>query len=402
MALFGGLYFVQGVVEPTACLPSQPLQTGLRSSGLDATQVGAFFGGIGLAWSFKPVFGFASDFLPLFGTHRRSYLLLSTAAFALGFAALALAGLRSDTVGVHALVLGGIGVAIATTDVVVDAVAVEYGQSRGLTGPIQSVQWGANSAAAMLAGVAGGWLAERGGLSTTWVVCAALGVGSFALAALAVREPRHRERPSDNLRTAAAELRRTGRGWTLVGVALFQLLWNFNPFTFNVLQLYVTESLGLSESFYGGMMSVQSGAALLACGVYAVACRRVPFGVWIHLSIALQIASTLAFMFLVGPRSGMAVAFVFGLTYQLSSLVTLDLAARTCPPAAAATTFAVLMAVANTGGSLSIWAGGLGFDTLVEHTGSPTTAFHGLVAIGAASTALCWGAVPLLRRATLG
>jgi MFS family permease len=397
LALFAGLYFVQGIVEPTACLPSQPLQTELRATGLDADAVGRFFGVIGLAWSFKPLYGALTDFFPILGTHRRSYLALSTAAFGLGFLVLALTGARADTVWAREVLLALIGVAIATTDVAVDAIAVEHGQPRGLTGTIQSVQWGANSAAAILAGVLGGWLAERGALSATWALCGVLGLASFGLVLVAVREPRRRERPRDNLRTAVAELR-IGRRWlVLAAVAAFQLLWNFNPFTFNVLQLYSTEVLGLSEQFYGGMLSVQSVAELLACGLYAAYCRRIPFGALIHLSIALQIASTAAFAFLVGPKSAMVVSFVFGLTYQLAALVTLDLAARTCPTAAAGTTFALLMAVTNTGSSLSSYVGGAWYDALVAATGTPTAAFDGLVAIGAASTALCWLVVPMLR-----
>src|SRR5687768_16100434 len=85
LALFGGLYFVQGMVEPTACLPSQPLQTWLEGQGQGPETIGRFFGTIGIAWSMKPLFGLLTDFVPFLGTHRWSYLVVSTLGTALGF-----------------------------------------------------------------------------------------------------------------------------------------------------------------------------------------------------------------------------------------------------------------------------------------------------------------------------
>src|SRR6187397_254546 len=87
--LFGSLYFVQGIIEPTACLPAQPVQTELRGWGFTAGQIGYFFGIIGIAWSIKPLFGLISDFFPLGNYRRWPYLVLSTAGTAVAFLALA-------------------------------------------------------------------------------------------------------------------------------------------------------------------------------------------------------------------------------------------------------------------------------------------------------------------------
>ena len=47
------------------------------------------------------------------------------------------------------------------TDVTIDALAVETGQPRGITGQIQSVQWFAMAVAGLLVGVGGGYVAEH-------------------------------------------------------------------------------------------------------------------------------------------------------------------------------------------------------------------------------------------------
>ena len=67
LILFGTLYFVQGIVEPTAGMPSQPIQTQLEDWGQTPATIGILLTFIGIPWSLKPLFGLVSDFFPLFG-----------------------------------------------------------------------------------------------------------------------------------------------------------------------------------------------------------------------------------------------------------------------------------------------------------------------------------------------
>src|SRR6187399_2552132 len=85
LILFGSLYFIQGIVETTACLPMQPIQSQLGGWGFSVGQIGQFFGIIGIAWSLKPLFGLISDFFPIAGRRRQPYLILSTALASVAF-----------------------------------------------------------------------------------------------------------------------------------------------------------------------------------------------------------------------------------------------------------------------------------------------------------------------------
>ena len=162
LVLFGTLYFVQGVIEPTANLPYQPLVSQFGRWGFSTGEVGRFLAIIGIAWSIKPLFGLVSDFLPIAGRRRWPYLVFSTTLAANAFLILAwwwnpriaggrvtdwgtwlLAGSPLSTAG-WLMIAAGIG--IAMSDVVIDALAIEVGQPRGLTGQFQAVQWGAMSA----------------------------------------------------------------------------------------------------------------------------------------------------------------------------------------------------------------------------------------------------------------
>ena len=180
-------------------------------------------------------------------------------------------------------------------------------------------------------------------------------------------------------------------------VAALLFLWNFNPFSSNVQQDYLTKELHFSEQFYGNLISVQSIGTTIACVTYFFYCRRVPLGLLVHLSIATGVASTLTYWLVFDTASAVAASLIFGLAYQTGLLIQLDLAARVCPTESAGTMFALLMAISNTGTTFGIYLGGGWYDGLAAALESRALAFHTLVGIGAAFTAACWLIVPLMK-----
>jgi BT1 family len=419
LVLFGSLYFVQGIVETTAFLPSQPLQTQLRGWTFTTTQVGYFFWFIGIAWSIKPLFGLISDFFPIAGRRRWPYLVLSTAATGAAFLAVAalwgtrpdalggwlpglfrwLSGIASDQPDVSRLgwllLIAGTGVAM--TDVVVDALAVQRGQPLKITGQIQSVQWGALSVAGLIIGSLGGFVAQHGLQQAMFVGCGLLSLASLAVVLLLVREPRNVAWPAESLRQAAKQLWSGRQLAALLATAAFLFLWNFNPFSNNVLQEYATKELHLSEQFYGHLTSIQAAAEIAACLAYFGYCRRVRLQWLVHGSIVAGIASTLCYWLLRDAWTAVAASVIFGLAYQTGLLIQLDVAARICPTESAGTLFATLMAISNLGLSAGVYLGGSWYERLAESLHSPHLAFHALVGIGAAFTAGCWLVVPVLK-----
>jgi len=286
-------------------------------------------------------------------------------------------------------------VGVAFSDVVADALMVERGQPLGLTGRLQSVQWAAMYAATILAGSVGGWLSQHHREEVGFLICALATAVSLVLAVLWVREPRVAA-STETMRDAAAALGRAAKTPTVLVAAAFLFLWNFNPFSSSVQYVYLVRDLEFSDQFYGNMTSLFAAAAMGGSLAYGFYCRRVPFHWLIHLSIVTGVLSTLAYWCLTGTWSAVAVTAVSGVTYVTGNLIQLDLAARICPPQAAGTVFALLMAVSNLGILLSTWVGGIWYDQLDAVWGH-RAAFNTLVAVGAACTAGCWLLVPWLR-----
>jgi predicted MFS family arabinose efflux permease len=402
--LFGAIYFIQGIAEPTSGLIAQPVQTSLEDWHYSPTRITQFMFIVGLPWAIKPVFGLISDCLPIWGSRRRIYLILATTATAVSLGYLFWSPPTAESMNALLPLLFVACVGVAFSDVLADALMVEKGQPRGITGTLQSVQWTAMYSATILTGFLGGYLSSRHWQPVGYLICAIFTGLTFFLAIFCVREERA-PASAETLRIAVRALGRGALSPMVLTVAVFLFLWNFNPFSNAVLQFHMTKQLDLgsgfyglsSEEFYGITQSVIAVGSVLGSLSYGFYCRRVPMKWLIHLSIVTGIIATVAYWGLVGPWSALIVSFYVGFTYMTGSLVQLDLAARVCPPAAAGTTFALLMSVCNLSLSLATMAGGALYDQYLPEWG-PTNAFNLLVAVGAAATAASWGLVARLNR----
>src|SRR6202795_2973981 len=180
--LFAVVYFAQGMWS----LPAQTMTIVLKERGLSSSAVADFFLLSTIPWIIKPVYGLLSDLVPLFGRRRKSYFLLTSGlASAAGFA---LALSTEHGYGRLALLYTAMGLGLAFTDVLADAIMVETGKPRGLTGVFQSVQWASISVASLAVGVLGGYFAHTRGLRAAFLLAARFPLVSFAMVQAFLRE----------------------------------------------------------------------------------------------------------------------------------------------------------------------------------------------------------------------
>jgi predicted MFS family arabinose efflux permease len=393
--LFGLFYFIQGISEPTEGLISQPVLSLLRSWGQNAEQIGTFSFLLALPWAIKPVYGLISDFIPLAGYHRKSYLIVTSAVTAASLGTLYVLDLPAGAVYPLFVLLLLSTAGVAFSDVVVDALMIEKGQPHGLTGRLQSIQWGAMYAADVVAGSLGGYLSQHSQHNLGFLICGGFAVGTLVLSATVVSERRQTDARA-NFHATLDLLRRAAVSRAILAGGAFLLFLNFNPFNKAVLYLYMTEDLAFSEQFYGNTNSLWAISATVASLLYGLYCRRISMRILVHASILLAIVSTVAYWSMHDEASARVVSVAAGFAYATAAMVQLDLAAQICPPQTAGTLFALLMALSNLGTGLSTWLGGWCYEHTLEGWGNPL-AFNVLVGIGAVFTAGCWLVVPYLR-----
>jgi MFS family permease len=379
--LFGVVYFAQGMWY----LPNQTVTMIFKDSGLSAGQVANFFAVSGTPWLLKPVYGLLSDFVPLFGRRRKGYFVLACGLAALAGFGVAFGGSGSYWTLVALFTAMGLG--LAFTDVMTDALMVESGRPRGLTGAFQSVQWAAIYGAAIFVGIGGGYLAEHRSLRVTFLVAACFPLVSLVMALLFIDEPR-----------ATADwsaLRERGRAvraalgsrnvWLVAGFIFF---WTFSPSFGPAFLFYQVDTLKFSQQFIGTLAALSSIGSVAGALAYAPLSRTMSLRRIIILSIGLGVFGTLLYLLYAGPAAAVLIDLTYGFLYMLTTLAFLDLAAKACPRHVEGTFFALLMSVFNLGQQASMWTGGHLYDLV---------GFHNLVLIAAAMTALTWLLVPLVR-----
>src|SRR5580700_7169818 len=85
LLFFALVYVVEGLGQ-IGGLIAQPLNYYLKTAqGWTPVQIAAFVSLFNLPWIIKPLYGLISDFVPLFGYRRKSYLVLVNVAAIAGF-----------------------------------------------------------------------------------------------------------------------------------------------------------------------------------------------------------------------------------------------------------------------------------------------------------------------------
>ena len=380
--VFAIVYFAQGMWY----LPNLSITFLLKDTfGLSAAQTATFFSITVIPWLIKPVYGLISDFVPLFGQRRKSYFLLTSGiAAAMG---LILTMMGSYTYWGVAIFFTLMGLGLAFTDVLTDALMVENGQRLGLTGPFQAIQWAAISFASILVGIGGGWLAQHKFLSLTFLIATIFPLITLAMGIFLISEPQDQVGERQFRETWAA-IRGAIGSRTLWIVAGFIFFYNFSPSFGPALVYYATDVLQFSKIFLGVLESLTYASGIVGTAVYFAFSKSFPFKRLIHFAIAAGVVATLAYLGYRGQLSAVVLSLAFGGIAMFIQLTFLDLAARVCPKQAEATFFALLMSVYNGAVQLSQITGGWLYDQL---------GFTRLIFISAAFTALCWLLVPLLK-----
>lgn len=359
------VYFVQGILGLARLAVSFFLKDDL---GLTPAQVAAMMGVASLPWVIKPVFGFISDSLPIWGYRRRSYLVLSG-----GLGCLAWIGMATI---VHSALAATIAIAlsslsVAVSDVIVDSLVVERvrQESQSDAGSLQSLCWSATAVGGIITAYFSGWLLAHMSTRQVFLITATFPLIVSAVAVL-IADPKVKAQLNlDSTKHQIQQLKQAitqKRIWLPVA---FLFLWQATPSSESAFFFFTTNDLGFDPEFLGRVRLVTSLAALLGIWVFqrflkAVAVRRI--FLWSTLISAALGMTTLLLVTHTNRTLGiddqwfsLGDSLILTVMGQIAYMPVLVLAARLCPPGVEATMFALLMSVSNLAGILSHESGAL-------------------------------------------
>ncbi|KAJ9154292.1 hypothetical protein P3X46_027645 [Hevea brasiliensis] len=362
------VYFVQGVLGLSRLAVSFYLKDDLH---LDPAETAVISGFSALPWLVKPLYGFISDSVPLFGYRRRSYLVLSGLLGALSWSLMATL-VDSKYSAAFCILLGSLSVAFS--DVVVDSMVVERarGESQSLSGSLQSLCWGSSAFGGIVSSYFSGSLVDAYGVRFVFGVTALLPLITSAVAVLVKEQrvlgpARGQNLALNDLGFLESSKQHIILLWDAVKQpnvflpTLFIFLWQATPQSDSAMFYFTTNKLGFTPEFLGRVKLVTSIASLVGVGLYNGFLKNVPLRKIFVFTTVSGTALGMTQVFLVTGLNrkfgisdewfAIGDSLILTVLAQASFMPVLVLAAKLCPEGMEATLFATLMSISN-GGSV--------------------------------------------------
>ncbi len=272
LIIFALVYFFSP--NGLSSLPNLTLNFLLKETlKLTATQLAYFSAITILGWAIKPLWGLISDLISIFGSKRRSYLILTSLLAALCWLSLSLT--QNYTVLFLLIILTISSFAYAFQDVVTDALMIETGKKEKRLAEFQSVQWLAVSIAQIITGFAGGLAAEKLRAQTTFGIAILFPLIVALIALILLRKTE--EEPVLRFKEFKENFKSAVLTKEFLLVNLFLFLWRFSPSFGAPMFYYQVDTLKFSKIFLGTLASLGAIGSAFGAGVFSYLTKFIKF-----------------------------------------------------------------------------------------------------------------------------
>ncbi|MDJ0743587.1 MAG: folate/biopterin family MFS transporter [Xenococcaceae cyanobacterium MO_167.B27] len=348
------VYFVQGILGLARLAVSFFLKDDL---GLSPAEVAALTGIASLPWVIKPLFGFMSDGLPIFGYRRRPYLILSGLLGAVSWVMLATVVDRGSTATIVILMTS---LSVAISDVIVDSLVVEKAreESLGQAGSIQSLCWGFSALGGLITAYLSGWLLEHFSNSAVFEITATFPLFISVVALLIVEEKIDPKKAQKSI--VAEQIKQLFTALKQKSILLptaFLFIWQATPTAESAFFFFTTNELGFEPEFLGRVRLVTSLASLVGILVFQKFLKNIPFRQILGWSTVIAASLGMTTLLLVTHANraigisdrifSLGDSLILTVMAQITWMPVLVLSARLCPKGVEATLFALLMSIWN-------------------------------------------------------
>ncbi len=311
---------------------------------MSATQQATFGAVATMAWYFKPLAGLLVDSVPLFGTKRRNYLILSALISAICWALFAVAPHKYNIYLYLTLTLNAFMVLGST---VIGGLLVDTGKRGGATGRLTSVRYFVDNVGTILIGPLGGWLATKAFGFTA-------GIGALLLFSLIPAALLFLKHDRVDTGVDAAVWSRAGfqfktilRSPTMWSAAGLLFLVFVAPGFGVVMNYYQSDVLHFSTKTIGNLQMAAGAGGIIATVLYAKWCRTMQLKHLLFWGILLNALSSLLYLGYNSVHIAPYIDFTNGVLGTLGVLPLFDLCARSTPKGCESFGYSLLMSVYN-------------------------------------------------------
>jgi folate/biopterin transporter len=365
------VYFVQGILGLSYLAVSFFLKDELL---LSPVQMSVLLGIVFLPWMIKPVFGFISDGLPIFGYRRRPYLILSGILGTASWVSLATI-VHTSWAATLAIAIGSLSVAMS--DVIVDSLVVERvkGESQAKAGSLQSLCWGASAIGGLITAYFSGLLLQYFTTRTVFGITALFPLIVSGVAWLIAESPISKDAQDSNqtnslpIKHQLGQLRQAITQKTIWLPTAFVFIWQATPSADSAFFFFSTNELHFEPEFLGRVHLVTSFASLAGVWIFQRFLKSIPFRVIFAWSTVLSSILGMTMLLLVTHTNrqlgiddhwfSLGDSLILTVMGKIAFMQVMVLAARLCPSGVEATLFALLMSVFNSASTVSHALGAL-------------------------------------------
>ncbi|GMF21254.1 unnamed protein product [Phytophthora lilii] len=324
-------------------------------------------------WRIKPLYGILSDSLPLFGYHRKSYMMLCSALGAAATLTLAVPDLVTTPV-VAVLVLMLQSLSVAVIDVVIDARVVEISRLDPIHGAndLQSVSWIATSLGGMLGAFLSGPATDGLGVRGVFGV-ATVGPLTTLMFSATMEEPKTTLSKRNFVSSAKKQVGQL-KSAICTPVIWMCALWVFlshavSPGYGQIMFYFSTEVLHFTPEFLGTVLAVGFIFLMVGTMLYNTFFTNVSFRrIFLVAQLCLALVSLVDVVLVTRTNLQIGIpdkAFVLGdhvmadVIGRLKTMPIMVLCAKLCPRGIEGTLFALLMSISNVSYSVSEFWGAI-------------------------------------------
>ena len=310
----------------------------------DRAATAAFFFWLGLAWYLKPFFAIFTDAFPLFGTRRKSWILIGSVASVACFILLIFTPHQYNKL---LAVCVAVNVFMVVTSTAVGGYMTEKAQALNASGRFASVFQIAYQMAGFLGGPLGGLLAA---VAFGWTNAASAVIMFLPIPAVIffLKEPLRKVDSQKLLNDAGKQLKKIATAKTMWAAAGFSFLFYFAPGIQTALFYQQQDVLHMTTRTQGFMLFLNGVFGIITAMIYGrFLCKRWNLRTLLFSCIIIGALAQMGYSLYTSVGRAYIIESLWGLGWSSADMALTDLYMRATPGGSEGLGFALMVSVRN-------------------------------------------------------